>query len=95
MTYIVVYDIANPKRLAKVAKTCLDYGVRVEKSVFECDLDRLQFEDFWLRMRRLMVDGEDALIAYPICRTCAERTRRAGIAADREKQFWDDVCCVA
>ena len=27
-TYLVAYDIANPKRLRKVARTCEDFGLR-------------------------------------------------------------------
>jgi hypothetical protein len=34
MLRIIVYDIACPKRLRRVAQTCLDFGVRVQKSVF-------------------------------------------------------------
>ena len=35
MLHLVAYGISSPKRLSRVAKTCLDYGVRVKKSAFE------------------------------------------------------------
>lgn len=38
-TYLICYDIANDKRLAKVAKTMRGYGERVQYSVFECQLN--------------------------------------------------------
>ena len=47
MLRIVAYDISNPKRLRRVALACLDYGIRIEKSVFECDLRNDQFEELW------------------------------------------------
>ena len=35
-TYLVAYDISNPKRLRKVARTCEDFGLRRQFSVFFC-----------------------------------------------------------
>ncbi len=46
-TYIVAYDITDPKRLRQVHKTCRNYGDRLQYSVFECDLnptDKIEFE---------------------------------------------------
>lgn len=42
--YLVSYDIANPKRLRKVARTLESYGTRLQYSVFECPLDGLRLE---------------------------------------------------
>ena len=78
MLHLVAYDICSPKRLRLVAKTCLDYGVRVEKSVFECDLDEATFASFWDRLNEIIDPDEDALIAYRICRTCVKDILSAG-----------------
>lgn len=46
-TYIVSYDIADPKRLRKVFRVCQDYGNHLQYSVFECDLsatERVELE---------------------------------------------------
>ena len=48
--YTSTYDVATstdggPKRLRQVAKICLNYGQRVQHSVFECKVDYAQFED--------------------------------------------------
>jgi len=40
--YLVSYDIANAKRLRKVAKTLESYGTRLQFSVFECPLDDMR-----------------------------------------------------
>ena len=37
-TYLVAYDICDPKRLRKVAHTCEDFGFRRQYSVFMCRL---------------------------------------------------------
>jgi CRISPR-associated protein Cas2 len=38
-TILVCYDIANAKRLGRVAKTMKGFGDRVQKSVFECQFN--------------------------------------------------------
>jgi len=48
MLVLITYDVntetaAGRKRLRKVAKTCLNYGQRVQNSVFECEVDASQF----------------------------------------------------
>ncbi len=70
MLYIVAYDIADPKRLRKVAKTCELYGCRVEKSVFECDLKLELFEKLWLELIDHIDEEEDCIVAYRICKSC-------------------------
>jgi CRISPR-associated protein Cas2 len=79
MLYLVAYDISSPKRLRLVAKTCQDYGVRVEKSVFECDLDEGNFNSMWKEINEIIDHDDDAVIAYRICRSCVRQTLSAGI----------------
>lgn len=48
MLVLVTYDVETAsedgnKRLRKVAKECLNYGLRVQNSVFECVLNESQF----------------------------------------------------
>ena len=81
MIRIVAYDISDPRRLRRVAKTCQDYGARIEKSVFECDLDEPHFEALWQSLNELIDPDEDALIAYQVCRSCVRETRSAGLIA--------------
>ena len=47
MLVLITYDVnvSSPKgeaRLRKVAKTCENYGIRVQNSVFECNVDASQ-----------------------------------------------------
>lgn len=49
MLVIVSYDVSTKaeggkKRLRKVAETCLDFGLRVQNSVFECNVEPAQWE---------------------------------------------------
>lgn len=79
MLRLVAYDIAAPKRLRLVARTCQDYGVRVEKSVFECDLDEADFTAFWQQLNELIDPEEDTVVAYQICRACVRETQSTGL----------------
>lgn len=52
MLVLVTYDVcldslSGHKRLRRVAKCCTNYGIRVQKSVFECVVTNEQF----IRMR--------------------------------------------
>ena len=47
MYILVTYDVdttdkEGQRRLRRVAKACLDYGQRVQNSVFECELTEVQ-----------------------------------------------------
>ena len=51
MMIILTYDVntesvSGKKRLRKVAQICLNYGIRVQNSVFECNLDASQLVTF-------------------------------------------------
>ena len=79
MLYIVAYDITHPRRLRRVAAACLDFGVRIEKSVFECDLDPSDFGKLWQRLNKAIDPASDALAAYPLCAACAKRILTSGV----------------
>lgn len=85
MLTLVGYDIANQKRLVQVAKTCEDYGVRVQYSFFECRLDEDTFDTFWLELLEIIDDSEDRLVAYRIDAKSARRTLTAGTMVCAEK----------
>lgn len=87
MIRIVAYDICEPKRLRLVAKCCEDYGYRVEKSVFECDLDEKTFIRFWQELNAIIDAEEDALVAYRVCKACTKEIQSAGVIERPEKRL--------
>lgn len=78
MLRVITYDIACPRRLRRVAELCLDYGVRVQKSVFECWLDEERFEQLWDRLQQTIEPELDELLAYTLDANAAKHRRRAG-----------------
>lgn len=71
MLVLVTYDVvtltaAGRKRLRKVAKTCENYGVRVQNSVFECVVDATQFKQLKLELSGIIDVNEDSLRFYQL-----------------------------
>ena len=79
MLYLICYDIVAPKRLAKIAKTLLGYGQRVQYSVFECDLNEQQYSKLHSKLARIMkIDEGDSLRSYRLCAMCARSVEVLG-----------------
>src|SRR5881296_2180090 len=66
MLRVIAYDIACPLRLRRAAEICLDFGVRVQKSMFECWLDEDRFDQLWDRLNQVTKRSEDAVVAYTL-----------------------------
>ncbi len=69
MQILVTYDVVTEKadgrrRLRKVAQVCKNYGQRVQKSVFECTLDEMQYEKLTQRLLDIIDKEEDNLRIY-------------------------------
>jgi len=69
MLIIVTYDVstetsAGRKRLRRVAKVCESVGQRVQKSVFECRVDLMGYEDLKRRLLKEIDEREDNLRLY-------------------------------
>lgn len=69
MVVVVSYDVATTTeggktRLRRVAKECVNFGQRVQNSVFECNLDQTQFEVLKSRLLKIIDDKVDSLRFY-------------------------------
>jgi CRISPR-associated protein Cas2 len=69
MWILVTYDVATDtpegqRRLRHVAQVCLDYGQRVQKSVFECTVSDVQYEELRRRLLEAIETKEDSLRIY-------------------------------
>lgn len=84
MLILVTYDVATVetagrRRLRRVAQACEDYGVRVQKSVFECQVGQKE----WVVLRdRLLTEikaDEDSLRFYFLDEKAVQRTEHHGV----------------
>jgi CRISPR-associated protein Cas2 len=86
MFILVSYDIVDNRQRLRLAKVLTDYGQRVQKSVFECQLDDRQY----LKMRKAidkLVDPEnDSVRYYFLCGACRRNVEVSGWGAVREEE---------
>ena len=69
MMVLITYDVntetaAGRKRLRRIAKQCVNYGQRVQMSVFECLLDAAQFRLLKSKLEEILDKEHDSLRFY-------------------------------
>ena len=69
MQLLLTYDVATNdregrRRLRRVARLCEDYGQRVQKSVFECTVNRMQAESLLDRVKKEIDPDLDSVRVY-------------------------------
>lgn len=84
MLIIVTYDVstetaAGRKRLRRVAKVCESTGQRVQKSVFECQVDEMRFEALERALLEEINLEEDNLRFYRITEPHELRVKQYGL----------------
>jgi len=85
MDIIVAYDIAQPRRLYKVAKILLDYGFRVQKSVFFVQINDRQLNVLRTKIENVIDPLEDGVKYFPLCKRCADAEFVIGSTIDFDK----------
>ena len=65
--HLIIYDIADPKRLRQVARLLEDHGVRLQNSVFDCWLTAPQLHRLQSKLLARIHLGEDSLRYIPLC----------------------------
>lgn len=83
MFVLITYDVstrtpAGERRLRKVAKACLDYGQRVQNSVFECQIDPAQCAALKARLLDIIELQEDSVRFYFLGSNWRRRVEHVG-----------------
>lgn len=83
MLILVTYDVstetrAGRRRLRRVAKACLNYGQRVQKSVFECKVDKITYEVLEQRLLDEIDMNEDNLRLYRLNEPLEDHVKEFG-----------------
>lgn len=84
MMILITYDVNTEtaegrKRLRQVAKHCVNYGQRVQKSVFECMLDPAQFAEFRRQLEKLIDPERDSVRYYRLGNNWKDRVEHVGV----------------
>jgi CRISPR-associated protein Cas2 len=82
MMVLVSYDVAKDdngaRRLRRVAKTCKNYGQRVQYSLFECLVDPAQFAAFRRQLEKQIDPSLDSLRYYFLGANWQQRVQHVG-----------------
>lgn len=83
MMVLVSYDVktsesGGQRRLRRVAKTCLNYGQRVQFSVFECEVTPAQWVSLRDRLIKLIDTEKDSLRFYRLGSNWKRRVEHIG-----------------
>jgi CRISPR-associated protein Cas2 len=65
-TYIVAYDISDPKRLRKVFRVMKGYGEHVQLSVFRCELTHRTLVELRARLAEVIHNDHDQVLFVDI-----------------------------
>jgi len=86
MLVLITYDVnvtsdSGKRRLRQVAKQCVNYGQRVQNSVFECLIDSAQFAELKHRLEGIIDPRTDSLRYYLLGNTWKQRVEHVGAKA--------------
>ena len=80
MQYWVCYDIADDRRRQRLSDVLLDFGTRVQESVFQCLIEPSLAEEMLARIRRTIEENTDKVHVLSLCDACGVRVAHYGIA---------------
>lgn len=96
MLVLITYDIqasdaAGRRRLAKVARLCVNFGQRVQASVFECSLDPTQLKLLQRDILKVIDTNTDSVRFYNLGKNYKNRIEHFGA---KPSYMPDDVLMV-
>lgn len=89
MHLLICYDVATTtkegrRRLRQVARACLNYGQRVQWSVFECVLGEKEWAHLRHRLLKVLEPEEDCMRFYFLCQQDVGKIEHHGLKRHRD-----------
>ncbi|MHB1391741.1 MAG: CRISPR-associated endonuclease Cas2 [Clostridia bacterium] len=86
MLVLITYDVNTEtplgrKRLRQVAKQCMNYGQRVQNSVFECMLDAAKCREVQHKLEQIIDKDKDSLRFYYLGNNYKSKVEHIGAKA--------------
>lgn len=83
MMVLITYDVnteteSGKRRLRKVAKQCVNYGKRVQNSVFECHLDATKYRQVKAILEEIIDRDKDSLRFYNLGKSYKNKIEHIG-----------------
>ena len=84
MYVLITYDVntedsAGKRRLRKVAKVCVNYGHRVQNSVFECELSEANLCILINELKSIINSSSDSIRIYHLNKNETRRVEIIGV----------------
>ncbi|MDA8412724.1 MAG: CRISPR-associated endonuclease Cas2 [Desulfobacteraceae bacterium] len=97
MWVVICYDVNTEtregrRRLRRVAQVCKNFGQRVQKSVFECQVDNMQFEEL---RRKLLKEINLVLDNLRVYRLTEPRERHVESYGEIQTILFDEETLIA
>lgn len=89
--YIIAYDISKNKARTKLSETLANYGLRKNKSVYECALSAKQLAIVKAAIEKLIDTKTDSVLLYPICKSCLGKS----LSMPNNTKYRDDELLVS
>ncbi len=91
MLILITYDVntedaAGRKRLRQVAKRCVNYGQRVQNSVFECLVDPAQYKLLQSGLLEIIDPAKDSLRFYQLGNKYQNKIEHFGVKASYDPE---------
>ena len=91
MLILITYDVntedaAGKRRLRRVAKQCVNYGQRVQNSVFECLVDPSQYKLLQAKLLEIIDPEKDSLRFYQLGNKYQSKIEHFGVKASYEPE---------
>jgi len=85
MLVMISYDVVDDSKRLRLMKFLKDYGTRVQKSVFECNVEAEGFKDLKTKVEEIIEPIEDSVRYYALCEKCAKDVEHSGKGEEFQK----------
>lgn len=79
MKLLVAYDVSDDHRRERIVRILLDYGQRIQESVFWLEAETELIDKMRHRLRSQIDEADDSLWIVPVCEACLRRLETLGI----------------
>ena len=88
--WLIVYDIRDTKRLAKVSKCMESYAWRIQKSVFESSATTETIGRLKRELERIIDAEEDFILFFEICERDFQKKEKFGKMSNQNDKIIDE-----
>ena len=78
MKLLVAYDVSDDRRRERIVRILLDYGQRIQESVFWLEAEDELIDKMRRRLRAEIDEADDSIWIVPVCEACIRRIETLG-----------------